>query len=369
MIKILIVDDSHFIHKVLEKIISEKAPDIQIVGSAYNGVEAYNLAGILDIDVILMDIDMPGVNGLTATEKIMEENPKPIIVFSGAAKRIGNLSFKAIELGAVDIIEKPESEHPGELSQIIEQKLLDKIRLFHDFKVIKRIKNKTIKGIIDKKDHLEHLNTKKENLEFVSKTIEQIDYKYPIISIAASTGGPQTLRKICSSLKENFPAPIIILQHMGEGFMENFKDWLGKISTNSVHFAKKGEKPEPGNIYVANSGHHLIITDGKFDYSDEPPVLGIKPCADILFSSLANYYQEKLIGVILTGMGRDGTIGFKDVKKHNGTTIAQDEKSSIIFGMPKSAIDSGYVDKIENLSNISELIYNITLKKIKELNT
>jgi len=363
VIKVLLVDDSAIVHTLIERVIKKTSPDIEVVGNAYNGLEAIQLARKIDFDVMITDVEMPHLNGLEAIAKILEEKTNPIIIFSGAGKKIADLSFQAIELGAVDIIEKPLVNNYSEFEKIIENSLLQKVRLFKDFRVIKRQKSTNLDFSDYTKKHSAGHQVSKKNI--VQKISEIFKLKhYPIIAIASSTGGPQTLKYIIQSLPAGFALPIIILQHLSEGFFESFRDWLAGYSKVPICFAKKGSLPEPGNIYIAHSGYHLIFDkNGRFDYNDSPPIVGLRPSADILFTSLAQIYQERVIALILTGMGQDGTEGFYHIKKHNGFTIAQDETSSILYGMPKAAIESGNVDKIINLKDISEYLVKLSLKE------
>ncbi|MBN2535446.1 MAG: chemotaxis-specific protein-glutamate methyltransferase CheB [Spirochaetales bacterium] len=376
-IRLLIVDDSNIVQLVLEKTIQNEE-GIEIIGQAYNGAEGVEMAKKLSPDVIVMDINMPEMDGLEAIQEIMSERPTPIIVFSSASKDIVDLSFKSIEFGAVDIIEKPYSESLDSLKQKIEEKLIRTIRTFADFKVIRRLKQSSLSVLAEKTKKLKDVSNrlKKKHLEFQSETtleekpfdgvLEQMNEiklspvrsSFPVIGVAASTGGPQTIRKFIEDIHfKDIYAGIVIVQHMAEGFIRGFCDWLKEYSPVPVEIAQTGQAIEPCHIYIAPGEYHLGFTpDGKFKYIHEPPILGIRPSADIMFKWIAQSYKKRLIAIILTGMGNDGTEGLYIVKENGGYIIAQDESSSILFGMPKAAIETGIVDKILPLPGIAEFL-------------
>jgi two-component system, chemotaxis family, protein-glutamate methylesterase/glutaminase len=359
-IKVLIIDDSRIIHALLEKAISFHE-DITVIGNAYDGKEGVDLVNSLSPDIIIMDIGMPRMDGLEAIEEIMENKPTPIIVFSGLNKKKIDLGFKAIESGAVDMIEKPEAEHlsSSTLEEYLEEKLIKSIKTFADIKLIKRKKKKAITALKADKKPLTVKETGKH----------EVNNNFPVIGIAASTGGPQTLKHLIedfSARKVN--AAIVIVQHIAEGFMNGFRDWIALCSSLPVILPKKGDCIKPYNIYIAPGEYHLIFEKkGVVSFLDSPPVQGIRPCADIMFSSLAETFKERAIAVVLTGMGSDGTQGLYKIKENNGYIISQDEESSLIFGMPKSAIETGLVDKILNISEISQYLEKICNEKLAEL--
>jgi len=381
IIKVLLVDDSNIVQIMLEKVIQAE-PDIEIVGQAYNGIEGVTLAKKLSPDVVVMDINMPLMDGLEAIQEIMNEKPVPIIVFSSASRDIVNLSFKSIELGAVDIIEKPFSTDLDSLKQMMEQKLIRTIRIFADFKVIRRIKKKRISSLrieiskleeVSEKLKEKHQEYKRQYRDPGDKTEVSIQEKpdltsdFPVIGIATSTGGPQTIRAFIEDQNfKNINASFIVVQHMAQGFILGYSEWIRQYSPIPVTLASEGQNPEPYHLYIAPGDYHLGFTpDGRFDLIDSPPILGIKPSANIMFKSLAQVFKERSIAIILTGMGNDGADGIVEIKKNGGYIIAQDEKSSIIFGMPKAAISTGGVDSILHLSQIPEFLIHYCLEREK----
>lgn len=361
------------VHMLLEKILSEHE-EIKIAGNAYDGREGVDLVKKLSPDVIIMDIGMPEMDGLEAIQEIMQDKPTPIIVFSAASESIVDLGFKAIELGAVDLVEKPFSEDLTSLRKKIEDKLIKSIINFADFKVIRRIKKKEkpvyFQNDTKTSDYNAKLksyeNLKKESNEKAIKKNHIIDTKnFPVIGIAASTGGPQTLKFLLENLSCYYIyAAIIIVQHMAEGFMQGFGEWLANYTPIPVEIAKENNLIQPNHIYVAPGEFHLTFdNDGKFKYLNSPPIQGIRPSADIMFSSLGEVFKKRAIGIILTGMGSDGTFGLLKIKQNNGFVIAQDEESSFIFGMPKIAIESGAADVVMNISKIPEYLESLCTER------
>jgi two-component system, chemotaxis family, protein-glutamate methylesterase/glutaminase len=346
-IRVLIIDDSHLVHVLLERVFSQ-CGGIAVAGNAYDGQEGINLAKRLAPDVIVMDINMPGVGGLEAIESIMHEKPTPVIVFSSASDEIVDLSFKAMELGAVDLVEKPRSRDLSDLKSIIEEKLVKTIRVFNDFRVMRRFKKPALRPGEEKPP----LPRK------TAKTSPATGERFPVIVIASSTGGPQTVKKlICNPGFATINAATIVVQHMNEGFLNGFREWLSADSGLPVVIPAGGDRIESGHVYVAPGGHHLTVEKGgTFGLLDDPPVMGIRPAADILFKSAADALGERVVAVVLTGMGSDGTEGIRNVKGCGGYVIAQDKGSSIIFGMPKSAIETGLVDQVADIEQMADVL-------------
>ena len=363
-IKLLIIDDSHIVHIILEKILMDHE-DIEIIGEAYNGEEGVALVVKLAPDIVIMDIGMPKMGGLEAIQLIMQEKPTPIIVFAAPSADIIDLGFQAIELGAVDIIEKPISEDISVLKRDIEENLIKSIKTFADFKVIRRIKSTTISSLHEKSIKLKEIDERLKKKRIISKDNnkskdeqKEVSSDFPIIAIAASTGGPQTIKELIGNLSvRKLNIGIVIVQHMAEGFMQGFCDWLAMYSSVPVVISSEGDFIKPNIVYIAPGDYHLIFDkNGSFIFLDSPPIQGIRPSADLMFSSIAEVFKNRVIAIILTGMGNDGTEGLLKVKEFGGYVISQDEESSLIFGMPKSAIDAGVVDSVLNITKIPDFL-------------
>ncbi len=339
-IKILVVDDSITAREIIIGIL-ESDPEVKVIGEARNGKEAIELTNRLKPDLITMDIKMPVMNGLEAIKYIMAYSPTPIIVVAQSAFDQGDkFIFDALELGALEVLEKPSPN---------EWKTFPKIGV----KLIKEIKSMAKIPVIT------HIRGRKKIPESERKVPAGKEHLSKVVAIASSTGGPKALLKVLSKFPQDFPAGVLIVQHITEGFVKGLTGWLNTKCEIDVKIACDGEKVNRGVAYVAPCDSHMVIKkDGRIGLNNEPPVSSLRPAADILFYSVAEYYGKNAVGVILTGMGRDGAKGLKVIKGSGGKTIAQDKKSCLINGMPKAAIKIGAVDKIVPLDLIAEEIIN-----------
>lgn len=364
-INILIIDDSNIVHLLLEKVISHD-DEITIIGNAYNGKEGVDLVKKLSPDVIIMDISMPMMSGLDAIQEIMNIKPTPIIVFSSPGKDSVDTSFKAIELGAVEIIEKPYSEDLSDLKKQIEDRIIRSIKTFADFKVVRRIKRNIIYTVNEKKTIPDSKNLKHRINDLDNIKIKKDLNDFLIIGIAASTGGPQTIKILFQTLAlKKIEAGFVIVQHIADGFIEGFCDWLSLYTDKPVIVPKNGESIKPNTIYVAPEKYHLVFDNKEhFQYIDSPPIFGIRPSADMMFESLGRVFKNRVIGIVLTGMGNDGSKGIIEIKKNGGYIISQDEDSSVIYGMPKSALETGVVDKVLSIYEIASFLENKYINRV-----
>jgi len=349
MIHVLVVDDSPIVHRVIESIAETKFPGQYHFLHAMNGQEAIEKVQQEAVDLIIMDIEMPVMDGLTATRQIMQNTPKPIIVFSAATKKITNLVMLSLEAGAVDVIEKPDNLSSTHVETYLLQTLFHRMKIFYGFKVIKRFNPETVKKLATEQEKLKQIASKKRS----SST-------FPIVGIASSTGGPQTLKRILSQLKKT-SYPIIIIQHMPRGFIEGFRDWLLKATELACDFARENTLPQPGTVYVVNEDKHLAFNDrGEFLFIDKPPIFGIRPAADYFFESLGHVYKERAVGIVLTGMGEDGCKGAQAIKTNGGTILAEAEEDCIVFGMPKAVIEANLVDKVMKIDELIDFLNHLS---------
>lgn len=340
MIKLLITEDSLSITEVLKTIFKSDS-EIEVVGCARNGRESIQLTERLRPDVILMDITMPIMDGLEATRVIMSKMPTPILILSSLIKDDDprNVGFEALRAGALDIMEKPAlrlscSDTNYEIELIRKIKTVSKVKPIH---LIYRHE----KGCPTKqKVHVTEDNR--------------------IIAIGASTGGPPAICSILKHFVPGFPLPILIVQHIFSGFSQGMVNWLSKNCSIRVKLAESGEKATRGVAYFPPDDFHLAIDDShRIILSKERPVDGHKPSVDFMMRHVARAFREKGIGILLTGMGKDGTEGLRAIKRQGGKTIVQDKETSVIFGMPKSAIDAGVVDVVCSLEKIPLEIINL----------
>lgn len=326
-IRVLVVDDSEFQQGLITGIL-ESDPDIEVVGHAKNGVEAIEKTLNLKPDVITMDVKMPIMDGMEATREIMVERPTPIVIVSVTVKEEQKFAFTCLKRGALDFVSiNPEGG-------IVPSELISKVKTCSRIKVVTHPKG--IKPRVGKPR---------------PKKVE----RYEIVGIAVSTGGPVALEKVLSKIPENFPLPIVIVQHISEGFTAGLAEWLSEQCKLKVIEAKDKYELKPGYAYLAPCGYHLIVDEDeriKLLQEDFPGGYH-KPSADVMLNSIADVYGAKAIGIIMTGMGKDGVAGIKAIREIGGFTIAQDEESSTIFGMNKVAIDEGSVVEVVPLSQIA----------------
>jgi len=339
-IQVLLIDDSKLIRRaVIEMLSSEK--DIEIIGEASDPYEGRDQIVYLNPDVIILDIEMPRMDGLTFLEKLMKSKPMPVIIFSSLAKERSKYEYKAYDLGAVGVVSKPSQK---EKLPELKEKITDLIRTASRLNAtqLRLLKNRRIRAV--------QPSDKPKDLLMLK----------PIIAIGASTGGTHAIRKIMARLPEKFP-PVVMVQHMPENFTTQFAARLNEISRLNVLEAKGGEQLINGTVYLAPGGKHMEIQKkGAFFYTrvfDGPLVHHQKPAVEILFDSVAKYAKSDAVGIILTGMGADGAKGLLNMKNNGAYTIAQDEKSSIVFGMPKEAIKLQAAQKILDLKEIPNFLF------------
>jgi two-component system chemotaxis response regulator CheB len=317
--------------------------DISVVGTARDGIEAIKKTNELQPTVITMDIEMPKMDGLTALQYIMNDNPVPIVMLSALDKRQADIVMKALEMGAVDFITKTS----GTLSLDIEKvgtSIITKIKEAASVKV-DRIRPKMFEKILVS--------------EFKHPT-----KKHHVVTLGASTGGPKALLEVLAALPRGIPASLLIAQHMPEGFTQSLAERLNWQSSIEVREAKEGDKLEKGIALIAPGDRHMMVKKGKIHVTNGAKVNNIRPSVDVLMESVAEQYGTNVIGVLMTGMGQDGADGLKVIKDLGGRTIAQDQKSCTVFGMPKAAIDKGVVDKVVPLNKIAKEI--ISMLRVKQ---
>lgn len=333
MIDVLIVEDSLVAQEYLIQILSSD-PLIRIVGTAKSGEEAIEKVKKYHPHVVTMDIELPKMNGFEATKAIMQAWPTRVIIVTALEAKLLDLTFKAMSAGAVALIEKPPA-FGNENSEKKKKELIDTVKLMSEVPVVRhRMSNKT--------------SNTSENP--VKKNIK-------VLAIGASTGGPPILETILKGLPKNFPAPILIVQHITEGFIDGLAKWLSTSIEMPIHIATNGTFPLAGNVYLAPDHYHLVIgKNGCIELNNDPPDHNLKPSVEHLFQSVAKLFGNEAVGVLLTGMGRDGADGLKLMFEKGAITIAQDEQSSLVFGMPNEAIKTGGVTYVLPPEKIVEAI-------------
>lgn len=339
-IKVLIIDDSAMIRKVFEQELS-KDPEIEVVGTAPDPIVGRDKIVYLKPDVITLDIEMPRMDGLTFLAKLMKHYPMPVVVVSSLAKKGGDVAVKAMELGAVEVLSKPGSAYSvGDMSeQLIEKvKAASKVTSFRSIDPDK-------------------VPTKEQASSMIASIGVKTTNK--IIAIGASTGGTDALREVISRLPANSP-PVVVVQHMPQNFTKAFAERLNQICQVQVKEAVDGEYLATGKVLIAPGNQHMEIRRSGINYYvtlfDGPMVFHQRPAVEILFNSVAKYAGQNAVGAILTGMGKDGAQGLLAMRQAGANTIAQDERTCIVFGMPKEAIDIGAAQVIKPLQSIAQTI-------------
>ncbi|WP_051912681.1 protein-glutamate methylesterase/protein-glutamine glutaminase [Carnobacterium funditum] len=332
-IKVLVVDDSPFMRKIITEMISE-VTGLTVVGTARNGRDALKSIPLLKPDIVTLDIEMPGLNGLETLKIIKQEYAIPVVMMSSHSGEA--ITIEALELGAMDFIEKPVDlkNQAEEFKKEIEKKIKPLVE---------------IKEVSPSKKQIEKVPVRQEWQKEVPKQIKAI-------VIGASTGGPKALLQVIQHLPENLAIPIFIVQHMPKGFTLSFAERLNMKSSVTVVEAKEGMTIENGTVYLAPGDYHMTIKQNKIALDRSPKILGVRPAVDYLFQSAASVYESSLVGVILTGMGHDGSVGMSEIKKQGGFTLAQDRETAVVYGMPGNAIKKGVVDEVASLTELSDRI-------------
>ena len=336
-IRVVVADDSLVAREMLSQILSSD-PQIEVVGQAHDGEESVELVGRLRPDLVTMDIHMPKMDGLEATERIMAFTPTPILVVSSSVHGEGmGRAFDALTLGALEVIRKPEPKDWADLERI-GRELLRKVKILANVKVITHVRGR--------RDHHGY-RAKQMPAEGASRST---------VAIGSSTGGPSALLSVFERLPGDFPAPILVAQHIAAGFIPGLVEWLDASCEVHVVQAEAGMVPEPGTAYFAATGRNLVLSGVTMRFQEPGTDQLYIPSADTLFESVARTCGKSAVGVLLTGMGADGAQGLKRLHDAGAATIAQDEETSTVFGMPRAAIELGAVDRVVAIDDMAAAI-------------
>lgn len=343
MIRVLVVDDSPLQRQLLVETLEQDSA-IEVAGTAENGLKAVKMVASLRPDVVTMDIQMPEMDGYAATEEIMDQHPTPIVIVSGSKSRPDmDKTMNSLKAGALTVVNKPSSVQSSRFNAWVIH-FLETVKSMAEVRVIRR---------------------RRRPQPIVADDLtpaDQWNWETPpqVVAIVCSTGGPQALHRLISVLPSTFPLPILIVQHISAGFLSGFASWLGSSVSLPVKVAKDGESLLPGTVYLAPEDHHMGVTSsGRVRFSDGPPVEGFRPSGTSLFHSVAKAYGPAALALILTGMGRDGVGGLEAIYKAHGRVIAQDEKSSVVFGMPGAAIEAGFAHEVLPLNRIAAVLLQL----------
>jgi len=346
--RVLIVDDSAFMRKVLEQIFNAD-DQLQVVGHAKDGREAVAMAESLKPDVITMDINMPHMDGLQATAQIMTTNPKPIVIVSSESKEGAAGSLKSLELGAIEFVGKPSSGIDLDM-QNVKEELVRKVRMAAKVRVVRTASRLalTVQGTKG------GAAPAKPAPPVRTAPVIPADQRFPIVVMGASTGGPATVMRLAPGFTRDFPAAVFLVQHMPASFTTQYATQLSEFTSIRVKEAEANESVQPGTLYICPGAQHLrIMPTGRIQLdAASGRINGYLPNIDVTMETAAAFAGAMSIGVILTGMGNDGANGAKAIKSAGGMVLAQDEASSVIFGMPAEAIRLAVVDHVLGIDDI-----------------
>lgn len=338
--RVLVVDDSAFMRKIIPDMLNED-PDIEVIATAKDGKDAFKKTLELSPDVITLDVEMPELDGLHTLGYIMSEKPTPVIMLSAYTPKGADITIKALQYGAVDFVCKPSGEISLDIKKI-QAELIEKI------KAAKNIDLKKMDFVLPEDVEVKH----------PEKEIQQNNEI--MVIIATSTGGPRALTEVVPKIPRNLPASFLIIQHMSEGFTKTLAERLNSASLIHVKEAVHGETIKAGTAYVAPGNYHMEISklgsEYRIELNQKPTRLGVRPSADMTFFSAAKVFEGRLLGVVLTGMGKDGTAGVEKIREKKARVLAQNKDTSVIYGMPKSVVDKGYADSVLPIGRIADAI-------------
>ncbi len=339
VIRVLVVDDSAFMRKALSRML-EADPEIRVVGTARDGLEALSKVEELDPDLVTLDVEMPRMDGLETLSRLMETHPRPVLMVSSLTEEGAEVTLKALDLGALDYIPKGISESVLDVVRI-EQVLRDKVKA-----LARRKRPSAVRAAVRPRPVREAPAARLGPARWVA--------------IGASTGGPPALQKIFARLPEELAAPIVVVQHMPAAFTPAFARRLDGVGPLRVKEAQTGDRLEPGHAFLAPGGKHLVVhRDGSrmvLEVTERPADTLHKPSVDVTFQSVAREVGGQTLAVILTGMGSDGTEGVRAIKARGGWAVAQDAASCVVYGMPRSVVEAGLADAVVPLDRIAPLV-------------
>lgn len=342
MVRVLIADDSLLTRVVLKDLLARDG-DIEVVGEVGNGREAVNETGRLRPDLVIMDVMMPVLDGIGAVTEIMATCPTPILVLSANVDFAESRSaFTALRHGALDVMEKPQGLITEAFHEVAER-LIEKVKFLAKVRV------------------MHHFRRQRQAILTASPVdVPLSDERRSLLAIGASTGGPKAILRLVKEIPRQTEAAILIVQHIAAGFAAGFAEWLNRESPCAVRLARHGDQLEPGVALVAPTGLHMLVRGERIVLEDSPPINCCRPSVDALFHSIASAnLARRTAGVLLTGMGRDGARGLAALKAQGACTIAQDEASCVVFGMPKAAIELRAAQRVLSLNEIPAAVLQL----------
>jgi two-component system, chemotaxis family, protein-glutamate methylesterase/glutaminase len=342
VIRVLLADDSKFIREQLRTLLSSDSR-FQVVGEAWNGEDACELVATLRPDLVILDVDMPKMDGIRATQHIMEHHPTPIVMFtSSRISMMRNLPFEGVRAGALDILFKPEI---FPLPTQERKDFLQRIELLAAIHVFRRT-TRPANGDTEVEHEPEYVRSE--------SGIPRV------LAVAASTGGPKALSELFGLLPPVLPFPVLLVQHIGREFLDGFASWLQMFTSVTIRIAEDGDVLMPNTCYLSPGDRHLSLrSTSSILLDDAAPVNSSRPSADVMYHSVKRAFGAHAVGILLTGIGKDGAEGLLALREAGAVTCAQDEKSSVVFGMPRSAIEMKAASFVGNIGQIARTIIRL----------
>lgn len=341
MLRVIVAENNVVVRALIVETL-RMAPEIEVVGEAWSGAEVIEMTRRLQPGLVIMGAQLQKVDSLEATKEIMTGQPTPIVLVThDANSQEADIVLSALEAGALAVVSVSSLAEPSTAQQDRDS-FLTTVKAMSQVKLVRRSRRVAVREPPSHYPLLTH------------------EAPAQIVAIAASTGGPAAIEAILARLPANFPAPILIVQHIANNFIEGVASWLDRISPLTVKVAKDHEPLDAGTVYLGPDWYHLGVSNrSRIRLADEPPIGGFQPSATYLFESVAQSFGAGVLGVILTGMGQDGVDGLRTVRARGGRVIAQDEASSVVFGMPRAAIEAGIVTEVLPISKIAETVINL----------
>ncbi len=342
-IKVLVVDDSLFMRRMITDILQAEA-DMEVVGTARNGQEGLELARQLQPDVITLDVEMPVMDGITMLERLMQENPTPVVMVSSLTKEGAEVTLRCLELGAIDFVTKPSGSISMDLYKVSSQ-IVEKVR------VASRVPPYRLRKLAQPVS-----TTRTVHLPPVVSPLSRVAEEVLVV-VGCSTGGPKALATLMNSLPSDFHAPMLIVQHMPEGFTRSLAERLDRLSSVAVREAQEGDRLEAGFALLAPGGRHMKLTPNRtIQLSQDPPVHGVRPAVDVTLLSLAQHYPGRVVVAILTGMGSDGALGARALRAKGARVLVEHESSCVVYGMPRAVLQTSGADQVVPIEQMGHAI-------------
>lgn len=356
-VRVLVVDDSALMRQMISRFLTEAG--MEVVGTAKDGREGLDAVKKLQPDVVTLDVEMPNMDGLAMLRRLMAEHPVPVVMVSSLTLANAPATIEALSLGAVDVVAKPGGTISLNLREVKEE-LVRKVRIAAGARVLPGSGRPTRVARRASTPSTPSMPSRPSTASSLART-----ERGQIVIIGSSTGGPKALATLISGLPESFSVPMIIVQHMPAGFTASLAARLNTLNVFDVAEARTGELPQPGQIWVAPGGYHLLFgRGGRMRLDEGPPHLGVRPAVDLTMESAVEVWQGGTIGVVLTGMGMDGARGARRIKQAGGMVLAQDAATSVVYGMPRAVVEMGLADQIVGIEDMAMVLWETVARQV-----